>query len=149
MKHFIGIIETKMFILAFLEYLIFSSKIIFWFYTKNLTCRVLKILCQKCIVLKFLNSKFQLLNLRKWWFYKGLKPCHYLWNTLYVLNIHILPTTLYCFILFKPTLHLNQIKCLFWFSLKGNEKSPAGRDCWKAKKIISQRFRNISLRFNG
>ena len=73
-----------MFILAFLEYLIFSSKIIFWFYTKNLTCRVLKILRQKCIVLKFLNPKFQLLNLRKWWFYVGLKPWHYLWDTLYI-----------------------------------------------------------------
>ena len=67
-----------------LEYLIFLSKTLFWFYTKNLTCRVLKILRQKCIVLKFLNPKFQLLNLRKWWFYVGLKPWHYLWDTLYL-----------------------------------------------------------------
>ena len=60
------------------------NQIFFWFYTKNLACRVLKFLRQKCIVLKFLNPKFQLLNLRKWWFYKGLKPWHYLWDTLYV-----------------------------------------------------------------
>ena len=78
--------KTKVFILAFLEYFTFSNKFFFWYYTKNLACRVLKILRQKCIVLKFLNPKFQLLNLRKWWFYVGLKPWHYLWDTLYKLN---------------------------------------------------------------
>ena len=35
-----------------------------------------KFLRLKCIVLKCLNPKFQLLNFRKWWFYESLKPWH-------------------------------------------------------------------------
>ena len=51
-----------------------------------LACIVLKIWRQKCIVLKFLNPKFQHLNIRKRWFYEGLKQCHNLWDTLYLIK---------------------------------------------------------------
>ena len=74
-------IKTKIFILAFLEYLIFLSRIIFLIFNQKFGLHSFESLRQKCIVLKFLNTKFQL-----------LKPCHYLWDTLYFLCsiIHIL-----------------------------------------------------------
>ena len=89
LKHLIGMKcnndKNKNLYFRIFEIFHIFNQIFFWFYTKNLACRVLKFLRQKCIVLKFLNPKFQLLNLRKWWFYVGLKPWHYLWDTLYLI----------------------------------------------------------------
>ena len=121
MKLFTGIVEkktikTKIVILAVLDYFIFLSKIIFWFYTKNLTCRVLKLSRQKCIVLKFLNLQFQLLNLKKWWFYEGLKQWHYLWDTLYLLDSLLQETWVDA----KDT--------FIWLLMKGFPKASI---CWK------------------
>ena len=64
------------------------KKIFLLFVTKKSALWFKKFWRLKCIVLKCLNPKFQLLNYRKWWFYEGLKPWHYLWDTLYYWGEH-------------------------------------------------------------